>query len=96
MEKEKPNNYLLEPEKLADKTANKIVELLGKTAPVRKIRSSQIASAIIGISGFALVVDGVGKVFYFLPGWGSIILGILLLAISGALLKLLSKDANWW
>lgn len=76
-----------EPEKVTDEIAQKVVDLLGRTKPVQKIRSSQVLSAILGVAGLALFLAGVEKVFAALSGWFSIIIGLLLLAISGALLR---------
>lgn len=76
-----------EPEKVTDEIAHKVVDLLGKTKPVQKIRSSQVLSAMVGVAGLALFLAGVEKVFAALSGWFSIIVGLLLLAISGALLR---------
>jgi len=96
MNSKKFKKYILEPERLADKATHKSIKYIGKTSPVKKIRRSKIISAIIGVTGFALIIDGVSKVFYFLPGWGAILLGLFLLVISGAMLRFLTKDANWW
>ena len=76
-----------EPEKVTDEIAQRVVDLLGKTKPVQKIRSSQVLSAMLGVAGLALFLAGVEKVFAALSGWFSIIVGLLLLAISGALLR---------
>jgi len=96
MNMKKFKKYILEPERFTDKITDKSVRFLGKTSPVKKIRRSKIISAIIGVTGFALIIDGVSKMFYFLPGWGAILLGLLFLAVSGAMLRFLTKDANWW
>lgn len=77
---------LTEPEKLADEITERIVDSLGKPAPIQKIRNSQVLSATIGAAGLALFLVGVEKVFSFLSGSLSIIVGIALMAISGALL----------
>lgn len=90
------NRYITKPEKFVDDLTKKAMDQIEKAPPVRKIRNGQIITAIIGVTGFALVIDGIGKIFYFLPGWFTVVLGILFLAISGALLKFLGKDANWW
>lgn len=76
-----------EPEKVADEIAKKVVENLGRYKAVQKIRNSQVLSAILGAAGLALFLVGVEKVFAALSGWFSIIVGLLLLIISGALLS---------
>lgn len=81
----------VDPEKLADKTAEKVVELLGKAPPVRKIRNSQLLSLIFGAAGFSLFTIGVGKLFGDLSGWTSLVIGLGMMAITGALLKNLSR-----
>jgi len=81
----------VDPEKLADKTAEKVVELLGKSPPVRKIRNSQLLSLILGAVGFALFTIGVGKLFADLSGWASLSTGLVMMAVTGALLKNLSR-----
>lgn len=77
---------LREPDKFADEIADKVVDLIGKPKPIQKIRNSQIASAMVGATGLALFLVGVEKVFATLSGSASILIGILLMAISGALL----------
>ena len=81
----------VDPEKLADKTAEKVVELLGRTPPVRRIRNSQLLSLIFGAMGFSLFTIGVGKIFADLSGWTSLVFGLVMMAITGALLKNLER-----
>jgi len=81
----------VDPERLADKTAEKVVELLGKTPPVRRIRNSQLLSLIFGAMGFSLFTIGVGKIFADLSGWTSLGIGLVMMAITGALLKNLER-----
>lgn len=81
----------VDPERLADKTAEKVVELLGRTPPVRKIRNSQLLSLILGAMGFSLFTIGVGKLFADLSGWTSLGTGLVMMAITGALLKNLER-----
>ena len=89
--KEEINTTKVDPEKLADKTAEKVVELLGETPPVRRIRNSQLLSLILGAVGFSLFTIGVGKLFADLSGWASFGIGLIMMAITGALLKNLSR-----
>ena len=71
----------------ADEVARRVIDVTGKSKPVQKIRNSQIVSAMLGAAGLALFLVGVEKVFSQLSGWTSIILGLALLAVSGALLS---------
>jgi hypothetical protein len=75
-----------DPDKMVDEIADRVVEAIGKPRPVQVIRNSQIISAIFGAAGLALFLVGVEKVFAALSGWTSILIGVVLLAISGALL----------
>lgn len=81
----------VDPERLADKTAEKVVELLGRTPPVRKIRNSQLLSLILGAMGFSLFTIGVGKLFADLSWWASLGTGLAMMVITGALLKNLER-----
>jgi len=84
---EKVEDFESEPEKLVDDVAEKVVELLGKNPPVRRIRKSQILSALVGAIGFALFMDGITKLFVNIAGWTSLIIGSVLMAITGLLLR---------
>lgn len=81
-----------EPEKIADLTAQKIIDIIGQPAPVKRIRNSQLASAILGTIGFALFIGGSGKIFGDIPPLASILLGILIMVIAGVLFQRLSKN----
>mgnify|MGYP001560940870 CR=1 FL=1 len=75
------------PEKLVDEIAEKVVEFLGKNKPIRRIRNSQILSALIGAVGFALFIDGIVKLFANFSGWVSLAVGFVLMAVTGLLLR---------
>lgn len=77
----------MEPDKVADEVTQRLEEILGRPVPVQKIRNSQILTALIGALGLALFIIGIEKVFGFLPGPIALLIGLLLLALSGALLK---------
>lgn len=83
--KEQIKRVYTEPEKIADEVAERVIGIIGKPKPIQKIRNSQIVSAIVGTAGLALFLVGVEKVFVFLSGWHSILLGITLMAFSGVL-----------
>lgn len=85
--KEKARSPLKEPENLADETAEKIVELLGKTPGIGGIRKSHILSGMVGAAGVALFIVGVEKIFVDLPGITSLILGLSLMFLAGFLFK---------
>lgn len=78
---------LTEPEKLADEVAERVVDMIGKPKPIQKLRQSQFISSMLGAAGLALFLVGVEKVFNALSGWFSIVMGLIFLAISGALFQ---------
>lgn len=84
---EKGEGFESNPEKLVDEVAEKVVDFLGKRSPVRRIRNSQILSALIGAIGFALFIDGIVKLVANFSGWVSLTLGFLLMAVTGLLLR---------
>ena len=61
---------------------------------MRRIRASQLATGILGAIGFALFVVGVEQAAQDIPivsnAYGSIGVGVLLLAATGLLLRRLS------
>lgn len=61
---------------------------------MRRIRGSQIATAVLGSVGAALLFVGVENAAADLPivsnAWGSIFLGVVMLAITGTLLTRLA------
>ena len=76
-----------EPEKLVDEIAERVVELLGKAKPIKRIRSSQLISALLGAVGFALFTLGLDKLFEQYSPWTLIISGFILMLASGLLLR---------
>lgn len=95
------------PEQLAaisrqvtEETVQRLLHMLeraGSTAPVRRIRSSQVASALFGTIGLALFLVGVENAASDIPvlsnAYGSICVGLVLLAATGLLLQLLGGHA---
>jgi hypothetical protein len=85
---------LIDPTReLSEETARRLVDALDRTgamAPIRRIRGNQILSAIIGAVGLALFIVGVENAAADIPivsnRYGSIVAGLILLAITGALL----------
>lgn len=82
MENEQKDN-----KELIDQITEKFVEVLGRNRPIRELRKSQIASAVLGAVGFALFIDGVIKIFSDFPALASLTLGFLLMLTTGLLLK---------
>ena len=78
---------------LSEETARRLIDTLdrrGAWTPVRRIRSSQIATAVLGSIGAALLFVGVENAAQDIPfvsnAWGSIFIGLVLLAATGTLL----------
>ena len=79
---------------VTEETAQKLLHALEGSQPVQRLRASQIASALLGAIGFALFVAGVGHAAEDLPflanAYGSMIVGLVLLAATGLLIRRLS------
>ena len=89
-----PLNHAID---LTEETAQRLVGLLERSQPVRLIRGSTIVSAILGTMGFALFVVGIEKAAEDIPvisnAYGSIGVGLGLLAVTGLLLRrLVGRD----
>jgi hypothetical protein len=76
---------------VSEETAQKLIKLIETSSPVRRLRASQLATAVLGAVGFALFVVGVERAASDVPvvenEWGSIVVGLILLAVTGALLR---------
>jgi hypothetical protein len=76
---------------MTEETAQKLLTAIEDSAPVRRLRGSQVATAVAGTVGFALFVVGVERAAEDIPlisnAWGSILVGLILLAVTGALLR---------
>jgi hypothetical protein len=76
---------------LSEETAQKLLAAIENSQPLRRLRSSQLATAILGSIGFALFIVGVEGAAQDFPvisnPYGSIGVGLLLLAATGLLLK---------
>jgi hypothetical protein len=87
-------NRLGEAQQLTEETAQKLVQFLERSEPVRRLRASHVASAILGTVGFALFIFGVERAAEDLPllsnAYGSIGVGLVLLLATGLLLTKLS------
>jgi uncharacterized protein (DUF952 family) len=79
---------------MTEETAQKLLRFLEATPPVQKLRASQLATGVLGAVGFALFVVGVEQAAQDVPiienAYGSIGAGIVLLLVTGLLLRRLS------
>ncbi|HEY7269855.1 MAG TPA: hypothetical protein VH951_08505 [Dehalococcoidia bacterium] len=82
-------------QQLTEDTAQRLIKLVESSQPVRRLRSSQLASALVGAIGIALFIGGVEEGAKELPilehPLAMIAAGILLLLLAGALLERLAK-----
>ena len=91
---------MLERQQVTEATARKLIDALEQRtralSHVRRIRSNQIASAILGTIGLALFIVGVENAASDIPvisnAYGSIFVGVILLSVTGALLARLRGD----
>jgi len=76
---------------LTEDTAQKLVRAIEGSQPVRVIRGSQIATAVVGTVGFALFLVGIENAVADIPiienGWGAMVVGLVLLAVAGVLIR---------
>jgi hypothetical protein len=76
---------------LTEDTAQKLIGAIEGSHPVRVIRGSQIATAVVGTVGFALFLVGIENAVADIPvlenGWAAMAVGILLLAAAGVLIR---------
>jgi hypothetical protein len=90
-----PMRHVENAQQLTEDTARRLISMLEGSAPVKRIRASQIFSALIATLGLALVLTGIEIVVqntsYLDNGWGAIVLGLVLLFVSGLLLQKLVK-----
>ena len=97
-----PNEHRIpDPRALSEETARRLIDTLDRTGawtPVRRIRSSQIATAVLGSVGAALLFVGVENAAQDIPvvsnAWGSIFVGLILLALTGTLLARLTSETR--
>jgi len=76
---------------MTEDTAQKLLRALEGSHPVRALRGSQVATAIVGTIGFALFLVGIENAADDIPiidnGWGAIVVGLILLAAAGVLIR---------
>jgi len=75
---------------LTEKTAQKLIKSIEGSHPVRALRGSQVATALVGTVGLSLFIVGVERAAQDVPviehAWGSIVVGLILLALAGVLI----------
>jgi uncharacterized protein (DUF952 family) len=80
---------------MTEETAQKLLQFIEDSGPLRRLRASQVASGLLGAVGFALFVVGVERAAEDLPvvgnAYGSIGVGLLLLLATGLLLRKLAS-----
>jgi hypothetical protein len=76
---------------LTEDTAEKLVRAIEGSHPVRTLRGSQVATAVVGTIGFALFLVGIENAVADIPvlenGWGAMVVGLILLAAAGVLIR---------
>ena len=79
---------------LTEETAQRLIRAFESSQPVRQIRGSQIATAMVGALGFALFIFGIERAAEDIPivsnPYGSIAVGLALLAAAGVLIRRLT------
>ncbi len=85
---------LAQAQQLTEETAQKLLSFIERSEPVRRLRASQVASAVTGTLGFVLFILGVEGVVKDLPivsnAYGSLAAGFVLLLATGLLLQKLT------
>jgi len=76
---------------ITEDTAQKLVRAIERSHPVRAIRGSQVATAVVGTIGFAVFLVGIENAAADVPiienGWGAMVVGLILLAVAGVLIR---------
>jgi hypothetical protein len=82
-------------QQLTEDTARRLISAIEASAPVKHIRANQIFSALLATVGAALVFSGieimVQNTSYLDNGWGAVVLGLVMLFVSGLMLQKLIK-----
>jgi len=82
---------LTEARQLTEETAQRLLRAIDRSQPVQRLRSSHLATGVLGTIGFALFVVGVERAAEDVPiisdPYGSIAAGLVLLAATGLLLR---------
>jgi tetrahydromethanopterin S-methyltransferase subunit E len=76
---------------ITEETAQKLLAAFDRSYPIRRLRSSHVATGIVGTLGLALFLVGLENAVSDIPvlenGWASIVVGIILLAAAGVLIR---------
>jgi hypothetical protein len=78
-------------DELLDQIAKRMVALVGNNPPIKRVRRSQLLSALVGAVGFALFASGVEEVFTPLSAWSRVLMGFVLMVLTGLLLQNLNR-----
>jgi hypothetical protein len=76
---------------LTEETAQRLIGALDRSYPIRHLRRSQIATGVVGTLGLALYLVGLENAVADVPvienGWASMLVGLVLLAAAGVLIR---------
>jgi hypothetical protein len=82
-------------QQVTEETARRLVQAIEGSQPIRRLRASQLASGFLGLVGVALLIVGIENAAQDLPlvsnPYGSILVGLVLLAATGLLLRRLGS-----
>jgi uncharacterized protein (DUF952 family) len=88
------HNPVAQATHMTEETAQRLLKFVEDAEPVRRLRASQLASGLLGAVGFALFVVGVERAAEDIPvvsnAFGSIAVGLVLLVVTGLLLRKLA------
>ena len=76
---------------LIDKVVNKVIVVLGNNKPVKRLRRSQLLTALLGATGFALLTSGIQEIFTPFHSWSLVLMGLILMTLTGLLLQNLNR-----
>jgi hypothetical protein len=76
---------------LTEETAQRLASAFERSYPIRRLRGSQVATAIVGTLGLALFLVGLENAVADIPlienGWASMLVGLVFLAAAGVLIR---------
>ena|SRR2546426_984928 len=88
-------NALYEVPHITEDTARKLLGALERSHPVQRLRGNQVATAVVSTTGLALLLVGIENAAADIPitsnAWGSIIVGLILPAATGLLIRRLMQ-----
>jgi hypothetical protein len=90
-ERSEPNGGIDGIRTITEETAQRLIRTIESSNPVQRLRGSQVATGVVGATGLALFLVGVERAAEDIPvvenAYGSIIVGLLLLAITGLFVR---------